>query len=178
MSKFIVNDFVTATCSDLNEDCEYSFGQVISIKDSKYTIKFIDDKEFTCDIKIIDSIIGLIPTKIKKQLENPYELYDFVEDCTSYNYFCEIQKNPTAFMDSKIKSIVSKFKVPEKKQIISHIIEKSVISSTLKYTQSSQVWVSKCRHGKDCERLGCEKCPEFCPHGDGCERLACKAMYY
>jgi hypothetical protein len=159
ISKYKVGDFITAIHNGLNNDSEYSFGQVISIESDKYVFKFVNNQKYKCDIKIIDSISEIIPTKTKMQLENPFEIYDFVDDLTSYRYFCMIQNDPVAFINSRTNS-----------SIIS--IDNSKI-----YSQTQQVWISKCSHGRNCERLGCEKGPEFCPHGKGCERLACKSMY-
>jgi hypothetical protein len=192
MSKYSVNDYVTAKHTNLIDDCQYSFGQILSVENNKYSIKLVGGQEIQCEVLIIDTITDIVPTKSKMMLENPFEMYDFVEDSSSYHYFCEIQKNPKNFIDNKMKieSDIVKVRLvsgrDEKLHTVSHVIvtpiltEKPSVSpapTTVYRNPPPQVWISKCRHGEECERLGCPKGPKYCPHGEGCERLMCKGLY-
>ena len=177
-TKYSVNDFVTANHSNLIEDCQYSFGQVISIENNKYSIKLVDGQEIQCDVSIMDKIIDIEPTNSKMSLENPFEMYDYVDDSSSYEYFCEIKKNPKNFIESKMK-IESEMKTPRVLGWAERRVTVATVSTPVPVYRSPppQVWISKCKHGEDCERLGCPKGPKYCPHGEGCERLMCKGLY-
>ncbi len=164
-TKYSVNDYVSATCTDIDGDNEYSFGQIIEISNNQYKIKLIDNQVIQCDIKNLDTCTDIIPTKANFKLYNPFDIYDYVYDTTSYDYFSVIQKDPKKFMENKVTGVtIVKKEQPQPAPVTKHI--------------APQVWISKCRHGEDCERLGCSKGPKYCPHGEGCERMMCKALYY
>ena len=192
--KYYVNDFINVVYNGVNNKHQYSIGYITSVSTDTYTVKLLNTQEVSYEIKIFDAISDIIPAKTFLHYIDPrdddiicgsgdsdYYPVQYDPDDVIYDYFTAIMHNPKSFINKKItetKPVTAPVQVVtmSSKPVIAPV---SVVNVSAKpCTSTTEVRISKCVHGKDCERLACRKGPEFCPHGEGCERLMCKALYY